>query len=389
MSQQYFIEGLDPTALACLTKADILQMIHAAKPYTAFGMLIFAVNAPDVVVNPEQKYFLWIKVVDLINYVPTGDIYYYNGTSWTLWILLDGSKLTDNTVPLSKIKRVGTAAYDIIQVNSTNNGLIYTSIVNAIQAASITLAKIANGGAGNFVFASIGGTNQFYTPAQLVALFGSAAFNLTQIANGGIGNDYFLMSISGINTFVLAANLVNYIEDNTINKSKLLHTGGSAGQSIRINSAGNGWEFYTPGVSSAFSAHKNGTNQTILNNTATKVTFGTEVYDTAGYYTVASSTFTAGIAGIYRFNAMVTFESAGGAAVNQFTLRLYKNGVLFKEVYAGMIVPATIFNSLAIAADMQLALNDTVEVYVNQQSGVSMNINGLASATYFNGSQIQ
>jgi len=241
---QYIQEGLDPTALSCISKSDMLQMIRASKPYATnkIGFIIWAEDAPDVVATPELAYFFWGK---LTSGTPTGDIYYYNDTSWSLWTLLDGSKLNNASVTLAKLSSTGASNLDIIQWDGS--AFVFTSVLNAITNGTITLAKLVNGGgAGNFVLMSIAGVNQFYTPTQLAALLPAANITITQLANGGAGNNYLLMSLNGVNTWVLGANIIDYITNNTLGLTKLARIGGAALQSIRINAAANAWEFYTP-----------------------------------------------------------------------------------------------------------------------------------------------
>jgi hypothetical protein len=244
MSQQYLVSGIDFTALTCISKSDVMQGIQAAQPYTVgkIGFVIASDSAPDVITNPEQEFFLWIEtVVD----VPSGNIYYYNGTSWQLWTVVDGSKLTNSSVTVSKLSLTGGNALDIMQINAGATAVAYVPVLTAIVNNTVPLAKLVGGGAGNFVMVSVSGTNQYYTPTQLSALFPTTSVSLTQLVNGGAGSDYILISINGVNTWYLASAISNFIATNTFPIAKLERTGGLVGQAIRINSAGNNWEFYS------------------------------------------------------------------------------------------------------------------------------------------------
>ena len=87
---------------------------------------------------------------------------------------------------------------------------------------------------------------------------------------------------------------------------------------LGTNVAGNG---------PAFSAYKSA-NQTISQNTATKVTFDTESYDTNNNF--ASSTFTPTVAGYYQPTGSLFFTGSGG---RQYVLVVivYKNGSAFSR----------------------------------------------------------
>lgn len=271
---QYIEEGLDPTPLACISNADVLQMVRAAKPYITnkIGFIIWSQTAPDVVTNPEQANFLWGELDG--SDVPTGNIYYYTGTSWQLWTLLDGSKLNNLSVTLAKLSVTGASALDIIQVNAGATALVFTSIPNAITTGSLVLSKLSNGGAGSFIFVSIDGINQFYTPTQLTALIPANTLSTTQLINAGVGNDYFLMSLNGVNLFTEANLLVNYIDDGTISLAMISSSGVGALQSIRRNALGNAWEAYTPDLNGFEPIYR--TKEDVLSNyTAAQASFTT------------------------------------------------------------------------------------------------------------------
>ena len=82
----------------------------------------------------------------------------------------------------------------------------------------------------------------------------------------------------------------------------------------------------TPGIpinGPAFAAYE-GTAQALTANVATKLVFGTELFDTNNNF--ASSTFTPTVAGYYQLSAGSYISAAGTKLLN-----LYKNGVLFLE----------------------------------------------------------
>ena len=97
---------------------------------------------------------------------------------------------------------------------------------------------------------------------------------------------------------------------------------GTAGQVLAVNSGATAPEWITAATGPAFSARA-ATDQSISANTATKVTFGTEDFDTAGDF--ASSRFTPTTAGYYSISASITQSSDTS---NYHETWIYKNGAI-------------------------------------------------------------
>jgi hypothetical protein len=70
------------------------------------------------------------------------------------------------------------------------------------------------------------------------------------------------------------------------------------------------------------------TTQTLSNNTQTKVTLGTETYDTANCF--ASSTFTPNVAGYYQVNYNLAIANTNGRNY-YFSASVYKSGVAYSN----------------------------------------------------------
>lgn len=131
------------------------------------------------------------------------------------------------------------------------------------------------------------------------------------------------------------------------------------------------------------SAHKNGSNQTVGSGAATKVTFGTEVYDSLG--TFSGSTFTPIAISGYRVEACVTWAAA--LDNDPLVLYIYLNGAAYKQV----TLPAggTGEQSVTIAAEVHTtAVTDTIEIYAKQTSLGNKDIDGTATKTWLMISQI-
>jgi hypothetical protein len=129
----------------------------------------------------------------------------------------------------------------------------------------------------------------------------------------------------------------------------------------------------------AFSAVPANSTQTPAASTFTKVTLGTELFDTNSNF--ASSRFTPTIAGYYQING--TVNMAGSVA--RLLVTIYKNG---SEWNRGFDVNA---NTLSGTTSQLMYLNgstDYVELYTFNTSG-GVAINGVEAYTCFSGSLVR
>lgn len=136
--------------------------------------------------------------------------------------------------------------------------------------------------------------------------------------------------------------------------------------------------YFAPSVRASFSAHKNGTDQTIATLTA-KVTFGTEVFDVGGYF--SSSTWTPP-AGTVMLTVCLNWNDIPDATASY--VHIYKNGAEYKSVLFSMYGSNT-GRSFSIVD--QCNGSDTYEVYA-QSSDSSYRIMGGATRTFFMGTMI-
>ena len=103
-------------------------------------------------------------------------------------------------------------------------------------------------------------------------------------------------------------------------------------------------------------------NQSFTASTWTKVTFGTELIDSDGYF--ASSRFTPGKAGYYSFGIGLSIEG-GGQGIN--ISALYKNGAAESVVYRANTSELPAPGNVVIGASNMLYFNGTTdyaEVYI-------------------------
>jgi len=131
-------------------------------------------------------------------------------------------------------------------------------------------------------------------------------------------------------------------------------------------------------VQPAFAAYAT-SDQVVTSTVTTKVLFGTEEYDTNS--NLASSTFTATVAGYYQINTGI---QVGYTTLIRLSLTMYKNGSLYKRLvdfnaYTG--------NSICGSSTVYLAATDYVEIYVLMNGTGTLQVNGGAVDTsWFNGS---
>ena len=125
-----------------------------------------------------------------------------------------------------------------------------------------------------------------------------------------------------------------------------------------------------------FSAYKTGSNQTFSANTATKITFDTEDWDTAGNF--ASSRFTPTTAGYYLITGGLDIATTTGKAL----VYVYKNGSSHKNQNSQWGTG----NEFTYAVSALVYLNgstDYVEIYV--ETGGSATVWSGSSVCWFQG----
>ncbi|BAQ89186.1 hypothetical protein [uncultured Mediterranean phage uvMED] len=132
------------------------------------------------------------------------------------------------------------------------------------------------------------------------------------------------------------------------------------------------------GASDFFLAAKT-SNQSISNNTNTKVTFTSEDFDTGSDF--ASSTYTAPSAGKYFFYTKLLSDCTSGETVKIF---FYKNGSQFVE--HRNTTHGSNRRTFSMSAILDLSASDTIEVYKFQDGGSSRDIDGDSNrSTFFMG----
>ncbi len=118
--------------------------------------------------------------------------------------------------------------------------------------------------------------------------------------------------------------------------------------------------------------------QSIPNNSATIIDFGTKTIDTHSAVTTGASwKYTAQVAGKYRVSCKILFTSGGGWVAGELVdLMLYKNGTKYSDL-GNTISQTTHSTFVAVGGSDVIDLNvgDYIDVRVSQNSGASLALN--------------
>ena len=124
----------------------------------------------------------------------------------------------------------------------------------------------------------------------------------------------------------------------------------------------------------SFGAYLNA-NQSISNNTNTKINFNTEYWDSDGKFDTSTNRFTPGIAGKYFFNSSLRYDNGGSYEVS---LIIYKNGSEYIKVRFNQ---NSSVETIQVTGILELDTDDYVEIYGRQAQGGSVSVNGDTNGT--------
>jgi hypothetical protein len=125
------------------------------------------------------------------------------------------------------------------------------------------------------------------------------------------------------------------------------------------------------------SVHLNGVNQSIPNNTATKVGFNVELFDQMNAYNIVTYRWTPLIPGNGQISANILFADALPVG-SVFKIAVYKNGAVYKQT-ADVSGANVAGNSIGISCAVQIeSSTDYFEIFAFQNSGAARNIDGTA-----------
>lgn len=185
----------------------------------------------------------------------------------------------------------------------------------------------------------------------------------------GLGSIALLSSI-------LYANIQNVTDARLLGRSA-----GSAGSMQEIT-IGSGLTLASGSLSLAATpkayvhAHKNGTNQTNIASTDTKVTFGTETADDGGDFNSGTSTFTAPRTADYLVTAQLDMDPVGAANTLVWGV-IYVNGAAVR--FTGVRAESTsAYHAVQLISVVRITAGQTLEIYAGDSGATA---NGIVSGT--------
>ena len=229
------------------------------------------------------------------------------------------------------------------------------------------LTKVSSGViAANAVIESFG--SQSITGDKL----GLTAINANNIVNASItGAKLIANTVSG-----------DVIGQNAISSNNIVSVNASVATVGTLPSARLGSDVMVIGNMPTFSAYTS-SNFSVSNDTATKVPYNTEDWDTASCYNTTDYRFTPNVAGYYQVNAAL-FISPPDAVTSGYIFTLYKNGSDHKQLDRDQF--EIYFNQVASGSAIvhMNGTSDYIEIFIYQNSGGTRTLGSASgSPNYF------
>jgi len=103
-------------------------------------------------------------------------------------------------------------------------------------------------------------------------------------------------------------------------------------------------------------------DQTLSNNTATKITFDLEAFDTDSTFNTSNNRFTPAVSGKYYIYGRLIFNDSNVGNDDTHAVQIYKNGSRYADIFtkAGSNDPIITYNQI-----IDLDSDDYVEIYAN------------------------
>lgn len=173
------------------------------------------------------------------------------------------------------------------------------------------------------------------------------------------------------------------------------------GAALHVTKANNAFFLFVDDINGAempisFFAYRNTSGQTVLDTTETLVQFEAELYDYGdGYDESSSYFFTAPVAGVYLFSAMVKLYRSSGGFVgggSQGSLYLYKNSATYTMLDQSYLRTGDDWQMFQGTCQIPLDAGDQVGVTIYHDDSVTLLIQGVTSTlhrTTFQGLRIQ
>jgi len=279
-SRNFFNAGLDLASLpSAATNAQIQQALVQANPASGLGIVIYQSTTPDVATYTEYATFLWINT-------STGELKYWNGTSWQL--VSGFATIADASVTVAKLSPSGGAALQLIRINAGGTAFEFVNPADLFSANSFPLNKLVNASGAGYVPYSDG--SGVYTSSLLTTLINTwlttANIPNTRVIDvAGVGLPNQVAYIADTFNALGYAYVESLLRNNQTPTNKLQFAAGSAGKFAKVNVSGTDLEYSdSTGIKAGilkYSVAKNGAAQAVLITTETVVEWNTEV-DTEG-----------------------------------------------------------------------------------------------------------
>ena len=103
-------------------------------------------------------------------------------------------------------------------------------------------------------------------------------------------------------------------------------------------------------------------DQTLSNNTSTKITFDLEAFDTDSTFNTSNNRFTPAVSGKYYIYGRLIFNDSNVGNDDTHAVQIYKNGSRYADIFtkAGSNDPIITYNQI-----IDLDSDDYVEIYAN------------------------
>ncbi len=231
---------------------------------------------------------------------------------------------------------------------------------------------------------AINGTAVTATAAEINLIDGGTARGTTAIADG----DGVLINDAGTMRQTTVETLKTYIggfDVSSITGATALAAQPAADDEIVLSDAGTLKRLDIKHIQNtpAFHAYKSGSAQTVANNTVTKITFETEVFDSDGCYDASTNhRFTPGIAGKY----FLYYQMKNANQTDYIYSRIRKNGsdVQLEIHYTGSDVDDMAKGFVIVDSDA----DDYFEVHLQQTKGSNASVPTGEQNTFFGGFRI-
>ena len=198
-----------------------------------------------------------------------------------------------------------------------------------------------------------------------ISFYVSSVLNAIPATAGSVGSTYIASGAVGSSQLASGAALAN------------IGAGGITQSYFGTNVAGNG---------PAFSAYLSGGNQTISDNTLTKVTFNAEDFDTANCFdSTTNYRFTPNVAGYYQVGCYVVYRQS--PIIDSYVV-LRKNGSTVKTGTSITISSGSNLTNLNFGLNALIYMNGTtdyLEIYALSDGTGNLTVIDTSASTYFHG----